>query len=131
MTATLTNIKREISDLQQIIDGKFNVIKHFIIFSYSSPDEPHGVFGYQGFFVGTSKKLAVSLEYEYEDLKKRYETEDNETPLIYEEQRIKNRLGEKYFKHCFPTFQSFLENKLCKCGKHGVKNNKPFGEVCE
>jgi hypothetical protein len=123
MTASLSNLRREVAELSSKLDVKDLI--HFVIFPTTTKDEPHGVYGYGGFTVATNNKpshdYACSLDFELADLKKRYNNKDSGYPQIFSEHKVK-------FEKKYPTFEDFLTAHKCTCGKHGAENNQPFGD---
>jgi hypothetical protein len=135
MTTTLAAVKREVSEIQQTINQKFSTKRHVIIWAFSRDDEPHGVYGYHALVLEGGKQpvgKALSLEWELKEVTNAYKEGSNswQNPQRYDNE-LKKLPGAAYFWKQYPTLESYLAYRRCKCGRHGVNNDQPFGEVLE
>jgi hypothetical protein len=134
LTATLAGLRREVSEIKQTIDSKFSTVRHVLILAFSCGDEPHGVYRHHALVLESGKQTverAMPTDWELKDLAKAYKEGTNswQNPKLFTGENIYG--NDKEFYMLYPTFESYLEMRRCKCGRHGPDNNQAFGEVLE
>lgn len=120
---SLAALKREITEVKATVDKSFNPQSVAIIFPFSSPNEPHGVFCFQQIYVsGPKQGLKAGLDYdsEIETLTEDYKKYDDGTD------HGKRIVGAGNFLSHYPTFDVYLAFRRCNCGRHGPDGKQPY-----
>ena len=118
---TIQTLKTDVETLKRALTP--NMTRTNIHFSFSDENEPHGVLRHRIIslvhFQGTEtiEHYAVAYKDELENY-----TEQEYNSLMKRKPFMKKVEG-------FRTYFEWLESHRCKCGKHGLDNNQPFGEV--
>jgi hypothetical protein len=130
---SINTLKQQVTELKTRVNPERKRV--IVIWAFSFGNEAHGVYGHHGLMLETgqpSQNIAMPIEWELENVTKAYRegTDSWQNPKTFT--GANSYASEKEFRSLYPTLESYLEMRRCKCGKHGVDGKQPFnGELKE